>query len=155
MHAFFLIHLYILVTMTVSAGFQEREIPDDVRAGFPPIQNEQAFAIDGSWQLSWDDSIGTELTGEIKSCDIRFSEIDGRVSGKFMGPVAGTERNAAIDGELVKRGDQYVLIFLQRESDYVCSYQMCWNRYGGIAESVGVWCDSKGRNGNFSLLKYQ
>lgn len=128
---------------------------EQVRGSFPLPEQDAKFSLNGAWQLSWDDTVGQALVGNIKACDIRFRVIDGTVTGEFVGPVAGTERNAIIDGQIVEHGDGYLLTFQQRESGYVCSYQICWPNSRSFTEALGVWHDTRGRSGNFSFLRYQ
>jgi hypothetical protein len=113
-----------------------------------------AFA--GQWQLTWDDQIGQELTGDTKTCDIMFRVVDGTVDGRFVGPVANSERDEIIDGRLHNSASGRLLTFAQREAGYVCSYQIFWsNSAEDLSKVVGVWHDTKGRSGNFTLRKYQ
>lgn len=157
--------LHLLVTLTIVPVAQFDELPstgdelplgvEQVRGSFPPPAEGESFSLNGLWQLSWDDTVGQELTGDIKTCDIRFRVIDGTVAGQFDGRVAGTLRDAIIDGQLVEHQDGYLLTFQQRESGYICSYQICWPASSSMTEVVGVWHDTKGRSGNFSFLAYQ
>jgi hypothetical protein len=101
----------------------------------------------GQWQLTWDDRIDSRLDEEQKSCTIEFMEIDGSLTGRFVGPVAGSERDAIIGGRIDGEGPCRIFCFEQRENGYVCSYQAIDN--GG--EITGVWHDTKNRSGDFSL----
>ena len=105
----------------------------------------------GKFELAWDDSVDPTLDEPPKTCVIEFNEIDGKLNGNFIGPVAGTNRNAIISGRLEGEGTSRILTFQQREEDYICSYQAIDN--GGAI--VGVWHDTKNRSGSFRLLKYQ
>ncbi len=113
------------------------------------------YSLAGSWQLSWDDQVGQELTGEVKTCEINLQHIGNKVAGRFGGRVAGTLRNAILEGELIHQSGGYVFVLKQHEPDYVCTYQICWTEGRGVTDTVGVWCDTKGRTGNFSVLKCQ
>ncbi|WP_425397940.1 hypothetical protein [Aeoliella sp.] len=135
--------------------FADSRFVEPVRGSFRPAAPEEGFSLNGMWQLSWDDTVGRELTGEVKNCNIRFRVIDGKVEGQFDGRVAGTLRDAIIDGQLVEHADGNLLTFQQREQGYVCSYQIGWPASSSLTEVVGVWHDSKGRSGNFSFLAYQ
>ena len=113
------------------------------------------YSLAGSWQLNWDDQVGQELTGEVKTCEIKLQHVGDKVTGTFVGRVAGTERNAILEGELIHQSGGYVFVLKQHEPDYVCIYQICWTEGRGVTDTVGVWCDTKGRTGNFSVLKSQ
>lgn len=106
-------------------------------------------SLGGSWQLSWNDDVKDETFQ--KSCDIKFDDVDGTLTGSFVGPVAGRKRDAIISGHLEGSGTTRILTFQQRESGYICSYQGIEN--GG--EISGVWHDTENRSGSFRLLKYQ
>ncbi|QDU56242.1 hypothetical protein [Aeoliella mucimassa] len=118
-----------------------------------PVATE--YTLDGGWQLSWDDQVGQELSGEVKTCEIRLRHVGSKVTGRFSGRVAGTMRNAILEGELIHQSGGYVFLLQQHEPDYVCTYQICWTESQGITDKVGVWTDTKGRSGNFSVLKLQ
>jgi hypothetical protein len=126
-----------------------------VLGSYAPPGSDQVFSLNGSWQLSWDDEVGSELTGEIKTCELRLRAVDGHLSGNFVGLVAGTERDAIITGTLTELPGGGVLHLEQRESGYLCSYQIGWPAGGHLTQAVGVWHDTKGRSGNFSVLKQQ
>ena len=108
-------------------------------------------SLNGSWQLAWDDTVNTDLDNEDKTCNVQFHEIDQNLTGEFVGPVAGTARNAIISGTIEGVGDQRLLSFQQRENGYVCSYQATLTE-GPI---LGVWHDTRSRSGTFRLLKNQ
>ena len=108
-------------------------------------------SLDGQWQLTWDDHVDSQLDREDKTCTIKFADVDGVLTGQFLGLVAGTERDAVITGKLEGDGATRVLTFQQRESGYVCSYQAIDD--GG--EINGVWHDTRNRSGDFRLLKLQ
>lgn len=107
--------------------------------------------LTGEWQLAWDDTVNAELDNEDKICTVKFREFDRSISGEFIGPVAGTERNAIIIGRISGGGTKRILSLEQRESGYVCSYQAIDS--GG--EIRGVWHDTRGGSGDFRLLKHQ
>ncbi len=112
--------------------------------------------LSGHWQLRWDDEIGDTLVGEVKQCTVRLREIDGQLAGEFVGPVAGHQRNAILSGDVFRQAGGTLLSLRQRETGYACSYQVHWQATElDRALAVGVWHDSEGRNGNFSLLKLQ
>ena len=151
--------IYSSVAVVVLAipfvGDHGRGIEDAALDSMPPI-DVPAFDVSGQWQLSWDDEIAGELTGELKQCDVMFRSIDGKLGGQFVGPVAGRERDAIIQGEVHETGSGQLLIFTQREAGYLCSYQVFWsNTSVDRSAEVGVWHDSEGRSGNFNLMKYQ
>ncbi|MCA9261052.1 MAG: hypothetical protein KDA61_17675 [Planctomycetales bacterium] len=129
--------------------------------GFIPVRcdsrqpSHTTALLDGDWQLRWDDTVDASLDGGVKSCSIRLQAVDGRLQGAFVGPVAGRERNAILEGQLINHGTGSLLQFYQRESGYVCSYQLCWPQGEPITDAVGVWHDTQGRYGSFALLKYQ
>lgn len=108
-------------------------------------------SLNGQWQLAWDDHVDSELDHEDKTSTIKFTDVDGVVSGQFVGLVAGTERDAIISGGFEGEGSTRIFVFQQREAGYVCSYQAIDN--GG--EITGVWHDTRNRSGDFRLLKYQ
>ncbi len=110
-----------------------------------------ARSLDGNWELTWDDTVDRELDNEDKSCNLKIKEIGHWLTGDFIGPVAGVERNAIITGTIEGSGNQRVLSFQQRENGYLCSYQATLTD-GPI---VGVWHDTQNRSGTFRLLKYQ
>ncbi len=107
--------------------------------------------MSGRWQLTWDDSVNGQLDREDKSCTLKLKEIDGKVTGEFQGPVAGSIRDAIITGRFEGSGTTRIIHFAQREPGYVCSYQAIDS--GG--EIIGVWHDTHNRSGEFRLLKYQ
>ena len=108
-------------------------------------------SLSGTWQLSWDDDVDSKMANHDKNCSIEFSDVDGELTGRFIGLVAGTERDAVITGRFLGTGNQRILSFRQIEPGYVCSYQAI--DQGG--EIRGVWHDTRGASGDFSLLKYQ
>lgn len=107
--------------------------------------------LSGQWQLTWDDTVDGELDPEEKNCTVDFKEVDGSLSGRFVGPVAGSERDAIITGKIHGAGSGRIVNFQQRESGYVCSFQAI--DAGG--EIVGVWHDTRNRSGDFRLLRHQ
>ena len=124
------------------------DFSDSVRPSFHVPSKSR---LNGPWRLEWDDEVGGTTTDYPHQCTIVFSDIDGTVSGRFSGPVAGRERTAIISGKLEGEGQHPVLVFQQREHGYVCSYQAI-DQGGAI---LGVWHDTKNRSGDFRLLKHQ
>lgn len=94
-----------------------------------------------AWTLTWDDSVDATLDSQEKRCEVVLDSIDGAVTGRFQGPVLGTERDCVFTGELADGGS--LLILQQREPGYLCSYQL-----GATAGGwSGTWRDSRGRAG--------
>lgn len=117
------------------------EYVGQVNVGLPGLK--------GTWQLSWNDDLND---GEFqKSCVVEFQDKDDVLNGKFIGPVAGRERDAILSGRLEGGGATRILTFQQREDGYICSYQ------GTISNDgiTGVWHDTQNRSGKFQMLKYQ
>ena len=125
------------------------EVVDSVPVS-PPAA---VFDITGTWQLEWDDSINRKMDANSKFCSIEFENIGSTITGKFHGPVLGETRNAIFTGEILGNGTP-LLNFVQRETGYACTYQIWWapNESG---MPLGVWTDTRGRHGEFKLLKYQ
>ena len=126
----------------------------------PPFNHIQAIApapsLFGKWQLEWDDQVGEQLIGDIKTCTIDFQCIDAEITGNFDGPVAGRERNALLRGHIFSQPTGNLVQFQQHEPGYVCSYQIYWsNTNDDRSQVVGVWHDTQGRSGNFKLMKFQ
>ena len=109
--------------------------------------------LSGLWSLSWDDAIDGKLGEAAKSCDVRLRIIDQELIGYFDGPVLGKQREAVFLGT-VYEGDAPLIMFVQREPGYTCSYHIYW-KPGEEGPPVGTWHDSRGGSGEFSLLKYQ
>lgn len=142
-----------------------QDIPDAIRSGLfadsqPPADwntGEEPFelALDysGAWQLSWDDQIDGTYDDVGKACSLELKVVNGVISGKFLGPVEGTERNAIITGEV--HGEYPALLtFIQREPGYSCSYQLWWAP-SEKTPPTGTWIDSRGASGEFTLLRQQ
>lgn len=108
---------------------------------------------DGKYKIYWDDKVdGKTHSTEEKSCDIKIRVVGEEVFGEFVGPIAGQNRKASITGRLESGEDSVKLFtFRQREEGYTCSYQLVL----GTGSFVGTWYDTKGRSGDFLLLKYQ
>lgn len=148
-------------TVTVRNTFQQSDSqPVDVPQSVRTTQmvdsvwhgsNQPLRQLTGKFRLEWNDEIGDIPEQFPHVCSIEFKEINSEISGDFIGPVAGRERDAIISGRLEGFGPSRVLVFQQREEGYVCSYQAIDN--GG--EILGVWHDTQNRSGRFRLLKYQ
>ena len=107
--------------------------------------------LTGKWQLQWNDQIECDPTEFPHTCSMELEEVDGVVNGKFIGPVAGRQRDAILTGNLDGDDNCRVLVFQQREEGYLCSYQAI-DRGGAI---IGVWHDTQNRSGTFKMLRYQ
>lgn len=145
----------LVVTCNGQLSGQVQKSPHDKTVEIDGDQESEStgFDISGIWQLEWDDAIDGKLDADLKKCNIEFSMTDSRFEGHFMGAVAGTFRDAKITGKVI---DQKVplLQFVQREADYSCAYQIYWNP-GPDRLPRGVWHDSNGASGEFTLLKNQ
>ena len=128
----------------------------DNRADFIQLDPCAAATVTGNWKLSWDDEVGQELVGDLKTCDLSLHSIEDQVSGTFSGPVAGRERDAIIRGRLYCQPRGKLLLLQQCETGYICSYQIFWdNNAADQSKALGVWHDTAGRSGNFTLLRHQ
>ena len=100
-----------------------------------------------SWELRWDDQIDGVLAGAPKSCDVKLTVINGRITGGFEGLVLGEKRTATFIGEALGM-DQSLVLLQQHEPGYVCAYQLV---RVSDALMTGVWHDTKGRRGDVIL----
>ena len=107
--------------------------------------------IDGEYRLQWDDAIDGQIDSVDKVCLVRIQVRGQRVTGEFIGPVAGENRKAKIEGRVEGSRGTSLFTFRQVERGYTCGYQMTL----GTGSFLGVWHDTKGRSGDFILLKYQ
>ncbi|MEM6798435.1 MAG: hypothetical protein AAF589_02885 [Planctomycetota bacterium] len=116
------------------------------------LPQAQVETVTGRWQLQWDDDVGQELVDDVKTCELSLKAIDNVVTGEFVGPVAGSERQAILEGHIHGDDAGSLFTFTQREAGYVCSYQIFWSNADlDRSEVVGVWHDTRGRSGNFTL----
>ena len=144
-----------VVFFSCQLGAQIQELPhaDDIKIGGGENNKADEFDISGIWQLEWDDAIDGKLDASLKKCNIEFSMTGTNFDGHFIGPVAGTVRDAKINGKIIERNTPLIQ-FVQREADYSCAYQIFWNP-GPNRLPRGVWHDSNGASGEFTLLKTQ
>ena len=145
---------YLVVFVGQStATLQELPFAKDINFGGVEIDQAGEFDFSGIWQLEWDDSIDGKLDASLKKCNIEFSMAGSSLDGHFIGPVAGTVRDAKITGKIIARNTPLIQ-FVQREADYSCAYQIFWNP-GPNQLPRGVWHDSNGASGEFTLLRTQ
>ncbi|TWT36893.1 hypothetical protein KOR34_18380 [Posidoniimonas corsicana] len=110
----------------------------------------------GQWRLDWDDVVDGSLAAEPKSCTVRLKCVAGELSGDFIGPVAGRERDAVIRGEVSHSVEGSLLTFKQVEEGYACCYLVFLSATTADASAqTGVWHDTRGGAGEFRLLKHQ
>lgn len=108
--------------------------------------------MNGQYRLTWDDKVDGRVEPNDKLARIKIHVVGEEVFGEFVGPIAGQNRKATIVGRVEGGADPTNLFtFRQREPGYTCSYQMTL----GTGSFVGVWHDTKGRSGDFLLMKYQ
>ena len=99
------------------------------------------------WTLTWDDSLDDTIEDVGKRCSLTLEAVDSVVTGRFDGPVLGTQRRATFTGELSEGGT--LLLLQQREPGYVCSYQLTSAGAGWL----GTWRDSRGASGTAKLAR--
>lgn len=105
--------------------------------------------LSGDWLLSWDDSVDLTLDdGGGKACRLALQEVHGAVVGRFDGPVLGRERLAIFTGEVLPVGPAPVVLLVQREEDYTCTYQLTRE---SPTRLCGTWRDSRGEGGTVFL----
>lgn len=125
----------------------------------PPAQEATTcgaeYSLEGTWQLRWNDELGAAKVEGDKVCNLRLRADGDRLVGEFVGPVAGTQRDAEFTGMLHRGGEHCLLTLEQREAGYVCCYQLSWPADKGFADAVSVWHDTRGGRGSFAILKYQ
>ena len=100
--------------------------------------------------MSWDDRIDGRLEEGLHECTCLLTHANGKISGTFIGPVGGTEREAVLTGEFFARGALATL--QQHEDGYVCAYQL---QASGEGVHFGTWRDTKGRRGEVKLVRVE
>ena len=114
---------------------------------------EKLINLSGAWRIDWDDSIDGKLSDSPKKCFVKLDTRGRKLTGEFKGRVVGQKRNARFTGEVF--GTNIPLIQLtQREKGYTCVYQIYWAP-GPNKVPRGVWHDSRGASGEFSMRKFQ
>ena len=88
--------------------------------GLPRV--EPGVAIPSDWILAWDDAIDDDVPPGAKQCVVELSFANGRVAGRFIGTVAGSERDAVLTGEIVSDSAATLLQLRQDEPGYTCAY---------------------------------
>lgn len=127
------------------------QAPDlTVGPSVPPGINSASPSLTGDWTLVWDDSADLQLDSEEKACTVRLDGVSDDVVGAFSGPVLGRAREAIFTGERIGAGAAAVLLLVQREADYACSYQLQGADDGGF---LGTWCDTRGASGTVVMRR--
>lgn len=116
-------------------------------------QRVEPFDLTGSWQLAWDDEMDGELGMDGTKWDVRFEKSDDQFTGRVERNEDEGVRNSEWKAEAF--GDSTPLLSLvQKHRDYTRVYQIYWAPSKDGAP-LGVWHDTHGDSGNFTLLKYQ
>lgn len=102
------------------------------------------------YRMTWDDRIDGRLGGELHECYCLLGQANGKISGTFVGPVGGTEREAVLTGETFAGGA--LATIQQHEDGYVCAYQL---QSASEEVQVGTWRDTKGRQGEVRLVRVE
>jgi hypothetical protein len=122
------------------------------RNGIPANNKQEVKAMpadDKTWDLVWDDKVDDSLDMQSKSCRLHLT-LNGKVSGRFDGPVLGTPRNARFVGTIIHSDKTSLLLLRQIEKNYTCVYEMQALKDGNY---FGVWHDTLGRKGDVELQR--
>ena len=114
---------------------------------------EKVINLSGAWRIDWDDSIDGKLSAKPKKCFVKLTANGRKLTGEFKGRVVGQKRDARFTGEVFGTNNPLIQL-TQREKGYTCVYQIYWSP-GPNRIPRGVWHDSRGASGEFSMLKFQ
>ncbi len=109
--------------------------------------------LSGAWRIEWDDTVDGKLSDKPKRCFVKLASKGRKLTGEFKGRVVGQKRDAKFSGE-VFGGNAPLVQLIQREKGYTCVYQIYWSP-GPNKIPRGVWHDTRGASGEFSMLKFQ
>lgn len=108
--------------------------------------------MDGEYQLQWDDKVDGKVESTGLKCTFRLEHVGTQVMGEFLQGLPGDGRKALLAGRMnTVPGKPSVLNFWQVEKGYTCSYEITV----GVVPIQGVWHDTKGRRGDFTMQRYQ
>ena len=114
-----------------------------------PPPDLATLPFESRWTLTWDDVVDDSASGPEKVCTVQLEAAEGVLAGRFVGPVAGTVRQAVITGSLLPPAPESLLTLRQCEPGYTCLYQARRLPNGTF---LGVWHDTRGGSGDFTLV---
>lgn len=146
-------HSIVLFVFLLGFAPWEKNVDGQIRERLIP-KEKNALNLTGAWRIDWDDQIDGKLANTGKRCFVKLVMKGQKLSGEFKGRVVGQQRDAKFTGEVFSNGRAPLIQLVQREKGYSCSYQIYWEP-GPNKVPRGVWHDTRGASGEFSLLKFQ